>query len=86
MIIDILFPRLIFNLTLAFRALMEKQSSLKTLDAEAGHVLYLALGLVLPEGAWGWVLVVSLLTLQVLAALGQDGSTTSSVLVNANPP
>lgn len=58
MAIDMLFPRLVFNLTRAFRASTEKQAGLKTPDTEGGLGLYLALGLVLPEGAWGWALVV----------------------------
>lgn len=54
MLIDILFPRLIFSLTLAFRALTEKQAGMGILDTEAGCLLGSWAGLAWERLGWMW--------------------------------
>lgn len=90
MIIDILFPRLIFNLTLAFRALTEKLGcgvggGGRSSDTKASHLLG-------PKAGFAWGCLVgtrgvvrrSVLTLQPLATL-RGGFPGSSVIIHIKP-
>lgn len=83
MIIEVLFPRLIFNLTLAFRALTEKQAGRKTSGTDA--VQPQARGLVLPQGTWAWGLGGVSSESPTPCCSGQ-GSTASSITINSKPP
>lgn len=53
-LIDTSFPRLIFSLTLAFRALTEKQPGVGVSDAEAGCLLGSWAGLAWECFGWMW--------------------------------
>lgn len=86
MIIDVLFPRLTFNVTLAFRALTEKQAGRKMSDTDTGQpAAYLTLGLILPQGTWVWGLGVVSSEFSTSCCSGQ-GSTDSSIIVHDNSP
>ena len=79
MIIDILSPRIMFNLTLGFGVLTEKQAGMGTSGIEVGCLL--GPRECLGGGGWRW----STLIFQPLSTLGQ-GSNGSSLSLMPNIP